>query len=204
MSINIYLLSIITGLLASITPGPSFLYVFNLSLLKENIYVPLIGMWFGSVLCGALALFGISFILITFHIALIVVKLLGAIVLIYMGLQKFISKTQQSNVNIRKKYFITGTLVTFSNPKILLYYAIILPQFIQTHSQILTNFSLLVITQLCLKAIALVIWFFACRFLSEKIIIDRYVVKLNLMFGVIFLIVGCTMAIITLINISKL
>lgn len=191
---NMFWLSVITGLVASLAPGPSFLYVFNLSLLSESIYAPLIGMWIGSLLCGVLALFGVSILLLKFHVALEIIKLIGSVMLIYLGVQKFITKSKsvepKSNT---KKYLIEGTLVTVSNPKIFLYYAIILPQFIKSRDHIFAEFLLLIATQLILKGIALVLWLWACLALSKKIVIGKYVNKINLAFGAIFIVVGIIM-----------
>lgn len=82
------------------------------------------------------AAFGLSAILATSAIAFTIVKWIGAIYLIYLGIQMFISDNSQEDIDITKEdknlwtIYYQGILTNILNPKVALFFLAFLPQFV--------------------------------------------------------------------------
>lgn len=119
-------------------PGPSVLYIMARSIeqgYKAGI-VSVLGIAVGSLVHIAGAAIGISSILLTSATAFSVVKYLGAIYLIYLGVKKLLEKTPiQQPLGVTKnkglsKIFYDGIIVNTFNPKTAIFFFSFLPQFI--------------------------------------------------------------------------
>lgn len=96
-----------------------------------------LGITSGSVIHTFAAAFGLSAILMQSAIAFDIVKYIGAIYLIYLGLTSFIKKkkkneTEQSpeNIDTKKSAFKQGLLSNVLNPKVAMFFLTFLPQFV--------------------------------------------------------------------------
>ena len=104
--------NILTFLIASIAllviPGPAVLYVLAKSIDQGRLagFVSVLGISFGTLFHIAAAAIGISAIFMTSALAFNVVKYIGAAYLIYLGIQKMLSKEQPKDslpINRHKK-----------------------------------------------------------------------------------------------------
>lgn len=159
-------------------PGPSVLYIMAKSVeqgYKAGI-VSVLGIGIGSMVHVAAAAIGISSILLTSSTAFSIVKYLGAIYLIYLGVKKLLGKIPNkqpviTNKNKRlDKIFYEGILVNTFNPKTAIFFFSFLPQFINIDkggnaSQILflgilfTVFAILSDTLYVLLSVKISKWF---------------------------------------------
>ncbi|MCU4536228.1 LysE family translocator [Acinetobacter bereziniae] len=124
----------------ALTPGPNMIYLISRSLCQGRTagLVSLAGTALGFVFYMFCAAFGITALLMTIPLAYDVLKIAGALYLIYLG-WKAISSPQspfemhhvQSYSN--SKLFLMGFLTNILNPKIAMMYLALLPQFIQPH-----------------------------------------------------------------------
>jgi len=139
----------ITSLLLNITPGASVIYITTRTLsgtLATGI-ASAIGIVIGGIFHIVLSASGLSIILLNAPNAIQLIKLLGGVYLIYLGLQQL--KPQNIDLTIKKSRLDKnvvwqGILVEILNPKIFVFFVAFLPQFIPNdHSNPLVYLTML-------------------------------------------------------------
>ncbi|MEB5568832.1 LysE family translocator [Mammaliicoccus sciuri] len=135
-------LFLITVLIICITPGIDMMFILNRSISQgrdAGIYSAL-GVSVGAVVHTILSGLGLSVILQTSVVLFTIIKIVGAVYLIYLGIQMFISK--QSSISIKKtvyqsrrKLFVQGVITNVTNPKVALFFISFIPQFISVDNQ---------------------------------------------------------------------
>ncbi len=125
----------------ALTPGPNMIYLISRSLCQGKIagFVSLSGTALGFVFYMLCAAFGITALLMTIPLAYEVLKISGAIYLLYLGWKAITSQHspfEMSNIQTysNSKLFLMGFLTNLLNPKIAMMYLALLPQFIQPHT----------------------------------------------------------------------
>ncbi|HBV03137.1 MAG TPA: LysE family translocator [Staphylococcus sp.] len=166
---------IVISLMIIIIPGPDFFIVLNNTLkgnAKNGIMAGL-GISSAHVFYSALAAFGLIFILTTSYYVFTVIKILGSIYIAYLGIKTILNAKKAFNISTDKDVktdmklrlsYKHGFISTIFNPKAILFYVSILPQFITKEDgsmQILVLSSLFILT--------VFIWFFLCSFLFNYI-----------------------------------
>jgi threonine/homoserine/homoserine lactone efflux protein len=128
-----------------LAPGPDMLYVITRGVTQGRRAGMLSAL---GVICGILvhttaAAFGLTLILQTSAIAFLIVKYLGAIYLIYLGIKAWQDKgtfnlsPATSSLSLRK-IFWQGVLSNVLNPKIAIFFLAFLPQFVDKGSSLVT------------------------------------------------------------------
>ncbi|MCY1567388.1 LysE family translocator [Staphylococcus pettenkoferi] len=167
---------IIISLLIIIVPGPDFFIVMknSISAGKRNGLTAATGIATGHLAYSLLAVCGLIVIVSKFHWLFVTVKLFGVAYLVYLGVRSIISARQSMNFSTRgieqheTKYFTSfrqGFLSTTLNPKALLYYLSILPQFINTGE----GLSLHILILLGSLIISIWVWFIFCVYVFQYI-----------------------------------
>lgn len=120
-----------------ITPGPDMIYVITrgVSQGRRAGVVSAAGVTLGILIHTLFAACGLAIILRTSALAFLVVKLAGAVYLIYLGIRAFIDKADFDLANTKPKagmraVFVQGILCNVLNPKIALFFLAFLPQFV--------------------------------------------------------------------------
>ncbi|MDZ8091507.1 MAG: LysE family translocator [Nostoc sp. DedQUE05] len=134
---------LITALALNITPGQDTLYIIGRSIAQGRRagIISVLGISTGSLIHTTAAAFGLSAILAVSSTAFSMIKLVGAVYLIYLGVQmllecassvenKFNNYTQLSVWKIYQQGILTNVL----NPKVALFFLSLLPQFINDTS----------------------------------------------------------------------
>jgi threonine/homoserine/homoserine lactone efflux protein len=90
----------------------------------------------------ALSATGIAALIIASHQVFNLIKWIGVLYLVYLGVGAILGtagglKIERGNKMPHKKLFLQGFIVEFANPKALMYFAAILPQFINPANPIL-------------------------------------------------------------------
>ena len=128
-----------------IAPGPDMLYVITRGVThgRKAGMLSAIGVICGILVHTTAAAFGLTLILQTSALAFLIVKYLGAIYLIYLGIKAWKDKStfnvqaSTSNASFRK-IFWQGVLSNVLNPKIAIFFLAFLPQFIDKGSSHVT------------------------------------------------------------------
>ncbi len=143
-------LFIVASLLLALTPGQDFIYIMIRSI-SQGIragFIAIAGLLLGVMFHTIAAATGVAAILLTSSYAFIVIKILGAMYLIYLGVQAFRQKGKQE---IKKtddkasdlKLFKEGMLSSTLNPKLALFFMAFLPQFVSHDTNAFYNMLLL-------------------------------------------------------------
>lgn len=163
-------------LMIIIVPGPDFFVVMKKSITsgKGNGAMAALGITSGHVLYSLLAVFGIIFILANMYYVFMAIKILGAFYLIYLGIRSIISARQGMNfstsqMRAQKISYLSsyrqGLLSTILNPKALLYYISILPQFLTTGEGVTSQIAILS----AIVTTVILLWFIFCVYIFQYI-----------------------------------
>jgi len=133
---------IATGVLLNLTPGQDTLYIVGRSITQGRSVgvVSALGISAGVIIHTLAAALGLSAILATSASAFIVLKLVGAAYLIYLGVCMLVARKTSAVVTAatgsvsRAVAFRQGVLTNVTNPKVALFFLAFLPQFIDPDS----------------------------------------------------------------------
>lgn len=106
---------------------------------RNDGYKMALGITTGSLVHTFAAAFGLSAVLMQSAVAFEIVKYVGAIYLIYLGLTSFISRNKkkvshlkdQNTTEIKKSAFKQGLFSNVLNPKVAMFFITFLPQFVK-------------------------------------------------------------------------
>ena len=191
---------IISGLLLNLYPGQDTMYIVSRSMSqgKKAGIVSVLGISSGGLIHTLLAGLGLSSILAASNMAFYVVKVIGALYLLYLGFRTIFSKhvylnsdsylSKQTNFQIYEQGLLTNLL----NPKVALFFLSFLPQFVNQNNNYGTfTFLFLGSIFLCTGTIWCIIVAIFSAAISEKIKKNE---KITLIFekitGIIFIGLG--------------
>jgi len=126
-----------------IIPGPTMLYLISRSLLQGQKagMISLLGIVTGDLFYILLSSFGLSAALFTFPLLFYILKISGALYLVYLAYQAVrapsFDSTKSDNSLIKdkpQKLFAIGLLTTISNPKVALFFVSVFSQFLDPKS----------------------------------------------------------------------
>lgn len=190
---------------ASIVPGPTTLLALNHGTKygAKNVIISALGNLTGTWIQAILSLTGIGMVLVQSKMMFNIIKFLGVLYLIYIGISTFFQKTdfmikdnkESRNLNMSsKKLFGEAFFVTLGNPNAIIFFIALFPQFIEIGKSSLIKIA---ISFLILSIIA-----FSCMMIyglfGEKIKIifnsKRKVKIFNFVIGGVFIILGMSLA----------
>jgi threonine/homoserine/homoserine lactone efflux protein len=120
-------------------PGPAVLYIVTRSIDQGRGagLASVLGIHVGTLFHLAFATLGLSAILVSSATAFTVVKLLGALYLIVIGIRTLLGKADEADTDPqqpprrRRRDFAEGVIVNVFNPKTALFFLAFLPQFVE-------------------------------------------------------------------------
>ena len=132
------MLFLLASLAINLSPGPSILYATTVAISSGTraALVSVSGMSVGVFVHVLAAATGVAALIAASAFAFTVIKILGAIYLVYLGVKTLLqprSAPQQAKPEVPKvtrAYFYKGILVDLLNPKIGLFFLAFLPQFV--------------------------------------------------------------------------
>ena len=132
-----YLSFVVTSVLLALTPGPDVLLVVAIAA-KEGFNKALhltLGLASGVVFHTSLIIIGFSAIIIASPMAMKLIALFGAGYLLYLAwqtwLHRHVASEPSNNPKIQGSYYWRGVVMNISNPKVLLFFLALFPQFAQ-------------------------------------------------------------------------
>tara|TARA_R110001606_G_scaffold166035_1_gene310497 strand:+ start:1311 stop:1931 length:621 start_codon:yes stop_codon:yes gene_type:complete len=197
---------IVTALLFIITPGIDTVFVLNKSINngRKSGFQASIGVNTGVLVHTAIGALGISVLISKSVIALIALKYLGALYLVYLGVMSIKSKSklitkivEGEPIKVAKNDFWSGFITNTLNPKVALFILAFFPQFINpTQIENPIPFFILGLT----FAIMGVFWYSGltvfASFFSDKIKNNpNSGILLNRVSGIVFILMAILMAI---------
>jgi threonine/homoserine/homoserine lactone efflux protein len=130
------------GVLLSITPGPSMLYVLSRSAGQSRAagFASVIGLALGGVILAVATALGLARVFAEFPIIIVVLRYLGLVYLVTLGVNMIWKARSEAQVKfevaeVKHKSFMSivwqGVLVELLNPKTVLFFALFLPPFVE-------------------------------------------------------------------------
>lgn len=175
VSIQSWTLYLTLVFIATATPGPAVLFATTNSLLygwRKTVFAAL-GNIFGLFILGLIAITGLGAILKTSAVIYSAVKLLGAAYLIYLGIKLLFNRDDKVNGTTSKpvttnisthRLFLQAFGIAVTNPKAIVFLTALFPQFINTNSSLLPQFSVLILTLMSSSFFFLVLYsIIACK-----------------------------------------
>jgi Putative threonine efflux protein len=145
MTWQIWLFFVLTEAVLSMTPGPAVLYVLSQAIRRG----PAKSIWASGGILSANAIYfvlsatSLGAVIVASYKLFFVIKWVGAAYLLYLGLLSFFGKSSvmslpESNGDERNgpRILRDGFVLQAANPKALLFFTAILPQFIDAHHSI--------------------------------------------------------------------
>lgn len=137
LSIEILIAFFSASLLLALIPGPDNIFVLTQSIFqgKKSGLIIMLGLCTGLIFHTLAVAFGVAVIFQTSEIAFTILKIIGAMYLLYLAWQIFnapIEKIDIKNKNITidyKKLYYRGIIMNISNPKVSIFFLAFLPQF---------------------------------------------------------------------------
>lgn len=152
MNLELLLLFAVTSILLAMTPGPAVLLVVSQGMkfgARQSIKGTL-GILSGNAIYFALSAFGLGALLLASATVFQAIKWAGAAYLIFIGLKLLWSKgesslaqAQAAPVQKSGRLFIQALITQLSNPKALVFFSALLPQFIITNEHVTLQFLVL-------------------------------------------------------------
>ena len=167
MTWQIWLAFVVVEGMLCITPGPAVLFVLSQAIQRG----PGKSVWgIGGILCAntiyfALSATSLGAVIVASYKLFFVIKWLGAAYLVYLGVWSFFGKASvmalpESSADSRSSLRILrdGFLLQAANPKALLFFTAILPQFIDAHHHVVLQIVLLGVTSIIVESAVLSIY----------------------------------------------
>jgi threonine/homoserine/homoserine lactone efflux protein len=126
---------VVASLALAITPGPGVIYIVTRCLVQGRCsgFVSVLAVAMGNLGNAIAASVGLAALFRVWSLAFDIVKYVGALYLVYLGVQMLRSKSATSSVAVTlmplRQVFRHGFVVALLNPKTTIFFAAFLPQF---------------------------------------------------------------------------
>lgn len=148
-----YLIYVGIAIATIMLPGPAVMLTLNNAIQRGLLktLAGILGIASAILLVAIISATSLGIVLASSAVAFNLIKLAGAVYLIYLGIKMFRSENaSQTQVKGQGgsfvKCFIEGFLVSVSNPKAVIFFMSIFPQFIDSHQAYAPQFILLAVT----------------------------------------------------------
>ena len=163
MLFSTWLLFVAVALVAIASPGPAILRAISNSLSYgiKSVLLSSFGNVVGLFVVSTAAIFGLGAVLKTSTSLFLVLKLFGAGYLIYLGIKQWRAKANLFDHNVshdiisrqksKRAYFTEGFLIAVTNPKAILFFTALFPQFINTDAALAPQFLIMTLSFMALS-----------------------------------------------------
>lgn len=165
VDIEIWIAFVVAATALNFLPGPSMMLVIARALARGSRAATgtILGIVVGDAMLIVLSLFGVGVLLATSAEIFFVLKWIGAIYLIYLGIQQWRSDPRaQADTPSPRRYafsgFAQGVVVTLLNPKVIAFNIAFFPQFLDPDAPLAPQMIILGATFLVLAAGAMAVY----------------------------------------------
>jgi threonine/homoserine/homoserine lactone efflux protein len=161
MALDTFLLYLATWTLVALSPGPAVLFVMSQGARFGNrgAVAGTAGILAGHLVCFAFVAFGLAALLASFSIAVDVIRIGGALYLMYLGVRMMMTKPHGDTAvavegvpPAHHGIALQGLGVQITNPKNLLFVFALLPQFIDPGRPLLPQLGIMLVVTVVVDA----------------------------------------------------
>jgi homoserine/homoserine lactone efflux protein len=167
MTWQVWLLFVMTEAVLSITPGPAVLYVLSQAIRRgagKSVWASW-GILSANALYFTLSATSLGAVIIASYKLFFLIKWLGAAYLVYLGVRSFFGKASVLSLPESKqdsgsgpRILRDGFFLQAANPKAILFFTAILPQFIDTHHNVAFQIFILGISSVLVEFVILFVY----------------------------------------------
>ncbi len=197
----------VTEFVLSLTPGPAVLFVLA-SALRGGLSASVpasIGILSANAFYFAVSATGLGVILAASYQFFVVVKYLGAAYLIFLGLKSILAKESKlargasddpvdTRRSVRREFWRNGLLLQLSNPKAIIFFTAIVPQFVDPRGPVGWQIAILGLTSIIPEFFVLLGYGALASRASELARQPKYALWTERISGLLLIAVGAGMA----------
>lgn len=177
MSIEIWIAFVLAATVILIIPGPTIILVISQAIAHgRRTVIPLVaGVTLGDFTAMTLSLLGLGAVLASSAALFAVLKWIGAVYLVYIGVKLWRSNPDNNGMKLATQdssghsLFKSAFIVTALNPKSIAFFVAFLPQFVTPQNDALPQFFILGATFLFLAALNAALYAFFAGHLRDKL-----------------------------------
>lgn len=200
MSFATWIAFVIAGTLIAISPGSgavlSMSHGLAYGLRKASATV--LGLQLGLLLVLTIAGAGVGSLLLASELAFTIVKTVGALYLIWLGIAQMRARAQAAGVSTAGleahpsfgRRVLTGFLTNATNPKGIIFMVAVLPQFISKEAPVLPQLAILAVTMVTIDSSVMHGYALLASSMQRWFRDPRAVKLQNLFFGAVLVVVG--------------
>ncbi|MCU6500865.1 LysE family transporter [Rugamonas sp. A1-17] len=203
MSFATWITFFIAACIIAVSPGSGAVLSMShgLSFGVRRTTATILGLQSGLMLIFFIAGAGVGSLLLASEVAFSIVKTVGALYLIYLGLSQWRAKVSVSArqdraevvVPAARKRFLTGFLTNATNPKGIIFMVAVLPQFITQGMPLLPQLLILAATMCCIDLVVMHSYAFLASSMQRFFRDASAVKKQNRVFGGLLMAVGAAL-----------
>ncbi len=206
MSIFTLLLYVFTITVLIVIPGPVAIVCLNQGTkypFKYSIFSA-IGGTTASCVIIFVSIIGLGSIIYSNSTIFNGLKMAGGSYLLYLGISYLSNIRKQGNAGLtlttnqenyihkgRKKIFMSAFLVGISNPKDIIFFVALFPQFIQPNTSKIMQLFILVLTWIVIDLLVMTTYVAGANNIVKRLVEQRQIHRLELVTGIIFILLAC-------------
>jgi len=200
MSFATWIAFVIAGTLIAISPGSGAILSMSHGLAYgvRKASATVLGLQLGLILVLVIAGAGVGSLLLASELAFTVVKTIGALYLIWLGIGQWRAKAHATNVSTAGmaahpsfgRRVLTGFLTNATNPKGIIFMVAVLPSFISPAAPVLPQLAILAVTMVTIDASVMHGYAFLASSMQRFFRDERAVKAQNRFFGGVLIVVG--------------
>jgi homoserine/homoserine lactone efflux protein len=200
MSFATWIAFVIAGTLIAISPGSGAILSMSHGLAYgvRKASATVLGLQLGLVLVLVIAGAGVGSLLLASEFAFTVVKIVGALYLIWLGISQWRSKAETSTISTAGlaahptfgRRVLTGFLTNATNPKGIIFMVAVLPQFIAQDAPVLPQLAILGVTMVSIDTTVMHGYALLASSMQRWFRDARAVKMQNRFFGAVLMVIG--------------
>lgn len=183
MSTRLLFIFAVTEFLLCLTPGPAVLLVVSQGVRSgfKSSQRGMIGILAGNAIYFVLSALGLGALLMSSAVLFQIIKWVGAAYLVFIGLKMLFTKRKIANsgdlaltAKPSMRLFSEGLMTQLSNPKAIVFFSALLPQFLSPDGGVIEQFAILGIASLAIEFCVLLTYGWAAERGSRLIFKGRF------------------------------
>jgi len=196
MTFSSWLIYVLAILILTVSPGPSVLLCVSKSVSHgfRSAFFAALGTLSAAVILMTLSFTGLGVVIATSDIAFSIIKWGGAGYLIYLGIRAFRSTAESFELSESSSspkdilgHYLSGFVVGASNPKAIVFFTALFPQFIDSQSALLPQYFVLACTFVVLELFWLSFYSIVARRSSVWLMVPGRAKRFNQLTGGVFI-----------------